>query len=141
MEDKGLFNYLTGKNGVRVVECSSSYKNCSAENVLLDDRKKIWLSEAKLPQYITFDISGIRSKAKHFKCFGVDCWHDYQSNPKTIELSLSPNGDTFISWNTLHLKLVRLHSNDKYSGTQFFEIDVIPNCYQYLRVESNLTLR
>ena len=45
-------------------------------------------------------------KPKHFKCFGINCHHDYQSNPKKIELLVSPNDKNYISWGIIQLELV-----------------------------------
>ena len=66
----------------------------------------MWLSEPGFPQFISFDLTGMVKRPKQFKCFGVDCWHDYQTNPKKIELQVSPNGQNFISWSTLQLEMV-----------------------------------
>lgn len=111
---KQYFNFLSLENGAKVVECSSASKGSSGEHVLQNIRKvylllneSLWLSEAGFPQYITFDLSALIKRPKIFKCVGLDCWHDYQSNPKRVELQVSPNGQNFITWSTIHLEMVR----------------------------------
>ena len=50
------------------------------------------------------------------KCIGFDCWHDYSTNPKTIDILLSTDGENFITWTTLHAELVNLFIYNKIAG-------------------------
>ena len=120
------FNYLTSANGAALVACSSNISSCPGSNVLNPDRKQIWLSEAGIPQQITFDISKLSIRPKFFKCFGFDCWHDYSSNPAVIELQASTDGGNFVNWAVLYPELR--------PGLQIFNIDPLPRSYNFLKL-------
>jgi len=47
------------------------------------------MSEEGLPQSVTIDISHLADRPRAFKCIGWDCWHDYITNPATVEISVS----------------------------------------------------
>ena len=49
----------------------------------------IWLSEEGLPLHFVIDLTKMMERPKFIKCIGFDCWHDYNSNPKKIEIHLS----------------------------------------------------
>jgi len=51
------FNYINERNNVEIVSYTSCHKNYSAENILKEDLKLIWLSEKEVPQSIIIDIS------------------------------------------------------------------------------------
>ncbi|CAD8131752.1 unnamed protein product [Paramecium pentaurelia] len=119
-------NYCTTENGVRVCNVSSTLPNCAAENILIQERKALWMSLAGLPQYITLDLSQVQERPKFIKCFGFDCWHDYQSNPSVIELMVSLNGENFITWTTLYPELKQ--------GIQLFQIDPLGTRYQFIKI-------
>ncbi|CAD8087001.1 unnamed protein product [Paramecium sonneborni] len=119
-------NYCTTENGVRVCNVSSTLPNSAAENILIQERKALWMSLAGLPQYITLDLSQVQERPKFIKCFGFDCWHDYQSNPSVIELMVSLNGENFITWTTLYPELKQ--------GIQLFQIDPLGTRYQFIKI-------
>ena len=70
--------------------------------------KLLWLSDEGLPQYVIFDLRKLLERPKQFKCIGFDCWHDYNSNPKRIEISLSTDCENFITWTTFLTELVNI---------------------------------
>ena len=112
-------NYLDSDNGCEVKDCSSQNKGCVAKNILNSDRKCIWLSKSGLPQSITLDLSNLKQTQK-ISCFGIYCWHAYQTNPKKINLFVlhkyettkkqnytTDNSDDFVFYGTYELELVR----------------------------------
>ena len=64
------------------------------------------MSEEGLPQSIIIDITNMEQRPKFFKCIGFDFWHDYTSNPAIIELLVSTDECSFITWTVLHTELV-----------------------------------
>jgi hypothetical protein len=44
-------------------------------------------------------------RPEEIACFGVYCWHDYSSNPKTILLEASEDGQHFVQVAELSLEL------------------------------------
>ena len=86
MSEGEIRNLCTAENGVQIVFASSFLSNCSAANLLLADRKALWMSQPGLPQTIIIDLTNMIERPKMIKCFGFDCWHDYSSNPRVIEL-------------------------------------------------------
>jgi len=51
---------------------------------------------------------------------GFDCWHDYPSNPRTIDLSLSKDGQYFFHWATLNCDKVMYSIYDREQGSNYF---------------------
>ena len=120
------YNYLNDKNGVAVCSQTSQIFNCPASNVLLSDRRAIWLSEPGLPQSITIDLTHQIKRPKFFKCFGFDCWHDYASNPAVIELSVSTDGNNYVCWTIVYPEMR--------PGVQLFQIDPLGRSYNFLKI-------
>lgn len=86
----------------------------------------IWLSADGLPQFFVVDISKLVERPKFFKCVGFDWWHDYQSNPSSIEMSVSTDNQNYITWTVFHTELK--------PGLQLFNIDPLGVRYQYIKV-------
>ncbi|KAM3145479.1 hypothetical protein pb186bvf_002523 [Paramecium bursaria] len=119
-------NYCTQENGVKICNVSSVLPNCSAENILLSERKNVWMSLAGLPQSITLDLTEMQERPRFIKCFGFDCWHDYTSNPSVIELWVSTDGENFITWITIYPELKQ--------GIQLFQIDPLGSRYKFIKI-------
>lgn len=68
----------------------------------------------------------MRQRPKQIKCFGFDCWHDYQTNPAVIELLVSTDAENYINWITLYPELRQ--------GIQLFQIDPLGRKYTYLKI-------
>ncbi|KRX03428.1 hypothetical protein PPERSA_02807 [Pseudocohnilembus persalinus] len=83
------------------------------------------MSEQGLPQHFIIDISELKNRPKFLKCVGFDAWHDYNTNPKVIELSLSVDNENFITWTTIYTELR--------AGLQMFEIDPLGRRYNYMK--------
>jgi hypothetical protein len=48
------------------------------------------------PQSIVFDLTALESRPKEgFNVVGIDCWYDYLTNPKEIEVESSMDGRKF----------------------------------------------
>lgn len=47
-------------------------------------------------------------RPKFMKCIGFDCWHDYNSNPKKIDILLSVDGEQYIAWKNIEFDLVNI---------------------------------
>lgn len=110
------FNYLTKENNVTVTHCSSSVKNCPINNILLKDRKKIWVSESNPPQTIVFNLTNMTQRPKFiYKYFGIYCWHAFSTNPKTIEIFIAQVNNSYISMGIFEVGLQ--------PGRQFFIFD------------------
>jgi len=45
-----------------------------------------------MPQIFVIDISKLLVRPKVFKSVGFDWWHDYNSNPRKVELAVSMDG-------------------------------------------------
>jgi hypothetical protein len=59
----------------------------------------IWNSGEGLPQYLTISLEKVNYQYSHIAEVGFYCWHDYETNPQTIELEVaeSPH-DKFVLW-------------------------------------------
>ena len=80
----------------------------------------IWLINQALPQYCIIDTSEMGARpARVFNKVGFDCWHQYDSNPKVIELAYrSQEGEEWIGVGRLRL------NNEE--GKQYFKVKEIP---------------
>lgn len=56
---------------------------------------------------------------------GFYCWHDYQSNSRTIAMAIAEDNQHFVDWDTFLL--------DKKAGESLFKIKPIPAKYQFYR--------
>ncbi|KRX01509.1 Galactose-binding domain protein [Pseudocohnilembus persalinus] len=86
----------------------------------------IWLTNQGMPQHVTIDLTELQTRPKHFKCIGFYFWHDYNTNPSIIEVQLSTDNSTFITW--ISIKLAQQ------TGSQFIAIDPISSRYTHMKL-------
>lgn len=55
----------------------------------------LWISLGAPPQHFTLEFTHLSRRGEYLNLFGLDCWHDYNTNPKVIELSASNDGRKF----------------------------------------------
>lgn len=90
-------------------------------------RQKIWNSGSGLPQFITISLEEVKVIYTQIARIGFHCWHDYTTNPKTIEVEVAPSaGDKMVLWCRLTLK--------QKSGKQLFDITPLPASYRIIKV-------
>ena len=111
MNNHNMINFFSEENKANIQSFSSQVKGCLSKNILNKDKKCIWLSSESLPQSIIINMENIIRKDIVY-CFGIYCWHAYQTNPKVIELIHYPSNQIIGTFN-LELK----------SGTQLFYIE------------------
>jgi hypothetical protein len=116
-------NLLT-EDTAQIIQVTSQTPHCSIQNVLRPDRSQIWLSQHSLPQIIT--VQFIQQQSMPVNMVGFDCWHDYASNPKTIELLVSNDDLAYTSWAVLNC--------DKRAGIQLFQMDTLNTDIQYIQL-------
>lgn len=115
------------------------------------------MSDEGMPQYICLDISKMTQRPKHFRSIAFDCWHDYKTNPATIQLLVSSDPiKNYITWSTFYLELVskypstpstlwqsfiylnpfdlKIDLKRKKEGVQTFSIDLLGARYGYIKV-------
>lgn len=92
------------------------------DNILSPERGSIWLSQGGLPQKITIQFSHPVDTAVNM--IGFDCWHDYASNPKCVELFVSADNQEYLNWAILNC--------DRRAGIQLFQLDQLEKSIQYI---------
>ena len=109
-------SFLYSTNGV-TVSSSSNIDDFPITNLTSPDKQLIWLSEESLPQYITFDISSMKSRPLVVHGFGIYCGSSTETNPKIVEILIAKHHCPFISLGSYELSLC--------SGTQVLTTDEI----------------
>ena len=80
-----------------------------------------------MPQFITISLEEVKGNYAQIARIGFHCWHDYTTNPKTIEVEVAPSvGDKMVLWCRLTLK--------QKSGKQVFDITPLPASYRIIKV-------
>ena len=118
--------FLTSANGAKVIDFSSYSQGCSPSNILNATDRQLWLSATGTPQFVTVDLSNLRTRPATFTSFGWRCWHTYSSNPAVVELEASKDGTSFRKWAAFKADWVR--------GTQCFPIPPLSSEYTAIRV-------
>ena len=114
--DINAFNFTTSDNNVTIKFCSSAKDKCKANNILLNERKSLWVSEQGVPQTIILNLTKMKKNPKGlFKYWGIYCWHAFSTNPKKIELDVSEDNNSYTYIGDYEIRLK--------PGTQFFTIE------------------
>lgn len=82
-----------------------------------------------MPQSITISLKKLRQRPKEIRCIGFYLWHDYETNPKIIELQVRDsrsNNDDFIQWKTIRL--------ERRIGTQLCNVDPIIKKFDMIKL-------
>lgn len=84
----------------------------------------MWLSEEAFPHEFIFKRT---NDAKFdINTIAFNCWCDYLSNPKAIDLSISKNGNKFIDWDNFEVP--------QKQGELKFKIRPVSSNYSYFKV-------
>ena len=114
--DINAFNFTTSDNNVTIKFCSSAKDKCKANNILLNERKSLWVSEQGVPQTIILNLTKMKKNPKGlFKYWGIYCWHAFSTNPKKIEIDVSEDNNSYTYIGDYEIRLK--------PGTQFFTIE------------------
>ena len=117
-----MMNFADARGGAVVVRASSALPGHAASNMLVAARDQLWLSKhhpeahwvvLRLGQPVPLRLRGeCNGKATpsavsddDVVSFGLRCWHLYTTNPASVDISVSTDGDNF-----QHLASVSLHS-------------------------------
>jgi hypothetical protein len=100
-------NYASDNFGAKIYDFSSECEGCESSNVLTSNNS-IWLSESGmgLPQWICIDLHNCIDEEGGnndliLRTIGYNCWHAYQTNPKSCTLHVSRDGQNFKVWDYL----------------------------------------
>lgn len=87
----------------------------------------IWYSGEGLPQFLTISLEKVEVRYSHISKVGFYCWHDYETNPQTIEIEVAQSsGDKLVLWAELRLELQK--------GHQYFNIRPLPPSYKIVKI-------
>jgi hypothetical protein len=76
---------------------------------------------------VVISLEKVSISYSHLAEIGFHCWHDYTTNPQTVEVSVAPStSEAFVFWTRITLK--------KQSGKQFFKISKLPAHYRIIKI-------
>lgn len=125
------------------VRCASSARKCpkakqttcsapSAKYNPFKSSKDLWISQGPPPQFVVLDLSQLRIRPEMFNLFGLDCWHDYPTNPALIELLVSHDAKKYSSIGRVPVERVPGWQyfklpNTPFSKARYLQISIIEN--------------
>lgn len=121
MENK---NFALQSNGATVVDVSHEAQHVasSANNLLTERQDQLWIT-GDAPQHVTIRIAPNHPPLRYV---GWHVWHDYLSNPQSVEVSSGVVPDCFVP-----LTICNAVAG---SGTQLWELpEPIPSSHTYVR--------
>lgn len=124
------FNWAGAEAGSNIVDFSSEVEGCEAFNVQVADHSSIWLTKNdSLPQWLCLSLANVfTTEDLVLRTIGWHCWHPYTTNPKTVNVHVSCDGQKFRVWDTLHAPMLQ--------GTQLFTTAAINvRIYPYIALE------
>ena len=90
-----MINIGLKKYGAKVIKASSSANEIlhPPANILDEDRDTVWCSGEGLPQHLIITLEHVDLHYVNITCIGFLCQHDYETNPKNIEIWISSSNN------------------------------------------------
>eukprot|EP01012_Entosiphon_sulcatum_P021454 TRINITY_DN2626_c0_g1_i1.p1 TRINITY_DN2626_c0_g1~~TRINITY_DN2626_c0_g1_i1.p1 ORF type:complete len:391 (-),score=52.00 TRINITY_DN2626_c0_g1_i1:49-1221(-) len=116
-----------GRASILAVTSEVSDDKCQAQNVLVEDPHRLWLSAQPAPQAFTLELA---QPHPLIRFAGWHCWHDFPTNPQCVEILSSESLAPDAVWHPCLLA-----EGLPGAGTQLYELQPpIPPSHRFLRV-------
>ncbi|RNF25893.1 uncharacterized protein Tco025E_01859 [Trypanosoma conorhini] len=88
-------NWALGENGAKVVEVSheAAHVASAASNLLVEREDLLWIT-SDAPQHVTLKLAESHPPLRYV---GWHVWHDYLTNPKTVEVASGESVDDMVA--------------------------------------------
>ncbi|ESL07677.1 hypothetical protein TRSC58_04630 [Trypanosoma rangeli SC58] len=88
-------NWALGENGAKVVEVSheAAHVASAASNLLVEHEDLLWIT-SDAPQHVTLKLAPSHPPLRYV---GWHVWHDYLTNPKTVEVASGESTDDMVA--------------------------------------------
>ncbi len=114
--------------GARIKTYSSCIDSLhDPNNILHPGESTLWATGEGLPQFVIVSLEELGVSFKSVSEVGFMLWHDYDTNPKEVELWVAETTEQeFVFWARFEL--------EQKKGIQLYEIKPLPQRYIYLKI-------